>query len=264
MRYAVISDLHACAEALRAVLERADAEAVDRIVCTGDLVGYYTDPDECLQLLRARQAICIAGNHDRMTTGQRPFRCNEWGLRAIHWTRRRMSQEDLEWLARLPLTEVIDEQFLLVHASLHPEPNDDNYLFTAAQAAHTFDRLRTDWPHLKLCFFGHTHHPVIYRWQDGELTPLPPEHQRLDAQAHYLINPGSVGQSRDQDLRASFVIFDSDDRSVRFFRVAFDVAARDRKAQRAGLLHRESLFIRAPRFLSRLARTGRELIRRTD
>ena len=120
MRYAVISDVHSNLEALTAVLDKIDGEHADRDVCLGDLVGYYADPNECLKIIRNSDIRSIAGNHDRAATGAKePAQFGEAGRRAIFWTRGELSDESRLYLEQLPLSCLVDDRFLMVHAALH-------------------------------------------------------------------------------------------------------------------------------------------------
>ena len=250
MKYAVISDVHANLEALTTALAYIDATGVDRIVCPGDLVGYYTNPNEVIEIIRTRNIVCIAGNHDRMAIGAKePVKCTESARQAMYWTRENLTQESLDYLASLPSTAVVDQQFLMVHASLHPQPNDDNYLITAADARRSFDSLRQCWPGIHVCFFGHTHRCAVYVRHNGAISTgvLPKVNLRQDAT--YLINPGSVAQPRDGDQRAAFLIYDSDQETVEFLRVTYDREACMQKAAQAGLLVNSSFRSRIARWL---------------
>src|SRR5689334_2156094 len=107
---AIISDIHANLEALEAVLGEIRRERIDTIVCLGDIVGYNADPSGCISRLREAHALCIAGNHDRAVTGQIPTEgFNPLAARAVDWTRARLTPDELEWLAALPLKAVVQD-----------------------------------------------------------------------------------------------------------------------------------------------------------
>src|SRR5215211_7505063 len=179
MKLAIVSDIHANLEALRAVSAEISAHAVDRIVCLGDIVGYNTDPAECIAVIRQLDAICIAGNHDRAVTGQ----ITTDGLRRQSF----------------------------------------------AALAHHASRAR-------ICAFGHTHRLGIFEFEDGVMRQCSGDQVPLRADAYYLINPGSVGQPRTADRRASFLILDTTRRVVTVHRVSYDAAAALAKTRRAGLM----------------------------
>lgn len=264
MRYAIISDIHANIEALSAVLSKIEQEGADRIICLGDLVGYYADPNECVRMIRERQIPCVTGNHDRVATGQKePLQFGQAAKQAIFWTRENLSDESRRFLTELPMLLSIDDRFLAVHASLHPEPNEDIYLNSREQAQSSLQRLTESCCGPRLCFFGHTHRGVVYQMRDGQMSGeqmtarAGEEEVKLDPAAYYLINPGSVGRPRDRDPRASFLIYDSEASAVRFHRVAYDIESRDRKAARAGLLYQETLISRAQNLVTRWMEAAR-------
>ena len=240
MRYAVLADIHANIEALTAVLSEVDRQGVDKIVCAGDLVGYYANPNECLDLIQKRQIDCVAGNHDRGARGDKAMRRSwEWARRAIVWTQKTLTQENHAFLNQLPLVRSVDNQFLLVHAALHPEPNEETYLTQEDRVLESFEALRQDHAPLRVCFFGHTHHPVVYAYRDGRLFSEVNHAVILAPDACYLINPGSVGQSRDDDPRASFLLFDAKEQQIAFHRVSYDIKTPYRKAKAVGILYQE-------------------------
>lgn len=240
MRYAVVSDIHSNLEALTAVLERIDNEAPDRIICLGDVVGYYANPNECVKIMRQRNVQCIGGNHDRAAAGfKTPSYFSDPARRAIKWTRRHLTADNLRFLQTLPLLETIDQRFLAVHGALHPAPNGDVYLSSHSTILESFEALIRKARKVRLCFFGHTHRPAVYQYMDGRVRTLNQEEVTLAPGAYYLVNPGSVGQSRDLDPRGSFLIFDANEGIVRFHRVAYDSAACYQKARQTGLLGNE-------------------------
>lgn len=234
MLYAVLSDIHASLEALSAVLADARAQGAEALVCCGDIVGYHADAEACIELLRERGAACVAGNHDRVAAGL----CEPEGFapaaaRAALWTRRRLSAEHRAFLASLPLARVIDGRFLLVHAALHPAPNADLHLSSAARLRCSIEQLGGGRFGVRLAFFGHTHRPLVHDARGalalGETMHLP------DAPA-ILVNPGSVGQPRDGDPRAAYALYDADARRLSLRRVPFDGRATLAAAARAGLI----------------------------
>lgn len=252
MRYAVISDVHANLEALTAVLAEIDASGVDRIICPGDLVGYYTDPNEVIALLRERKVLCIAGNHDRMAIGAKePVRCTESARRAMYWTRTQLTSDSLSYLSSLRASMVVDDQILMVHASLHPEPNDDRYLTSSRESRLSFDGMRQGWPNVHVCFFGHTHRSAVYASRENALLSRDCSAITLQKGERYLINPGSVGQPRDGDERAAFLLYDSERLRVEFLRVPFDNGSVESKVRRAGIFVGPSITRRVARWFSR-------------
>lgn len=264
MRYALISDLHANLEALTAVFARIDAAGVDRIVCLGDLVGYHADPNDCVDIVRQRGIECIAGNHDRAAVGlEDTEHFGAAGRIAIDWTGPRLSRANRAFLADLPLTLRI-EGALLVHGALHPEPNVRLHLSSERRVRASIERLGGGALDVDVCFFGHTHRPIAWRLEDGGLACLHRSEIHLARGARWMVNPGSVGQSRDRDPRAAFAIYDSEARSVTIERVRYDRAACLRKAAAAGLLveKRGSRVLEAARKAADWADYGRQALRK--
>ena len=260
MRYAIISDVHANPEALSAVLASAAVRSADALICLGDLVGYYANPNECVGRIRAHASVCIAGNHDLAAVGRLdPSDFGRQARRAIEWTRPRLVRENREYLAALPLTALVGNAFVCVHGALHPEPNPILHLSNAARIELSFERLRSGAFGSNVCFFGHTHRAVAYMHDGQRIHTLAPDELELRASASYLVNPGSVGQPRDGDARAAFAVLDTVQRRVSFHRVEFDMHACLQRAQQADLLYRPTLVERTRDALGGSADLGRRL-----
>ena len=251
MRYAVLSDIHSNLEALTAVLDALAAERIDRLLCLGDVVGYGADPSACLERLQAREAMTAGGNHDLACVGKLDANSfNDAARAAVVWTRAQLSIADLDALRRFPLTVTVDP-FTLVHGSLR-HPQRFEYLVDAAQVIDTLTTCRT-----LICLAGHTHLPCFMEFDRVQrrllrvLTGPQPmadlAYEEAPEARRYLINPGSVGQPRDGDPRASFAIVDTGRQRVSFRRVPYDMAATQRKIRQAGL----------PEFLAARLEVGR-------
>lgn len=239
MRYAVLSDIHSNLEAFTAVLDTLASERIDRYLCLGDTMGYGADPTACLERLQSCDPVVVGGNHDLACVGKLDLGWfNDAARAAILWTRDQLSFTDLDALRRLPLTETVDV-FTLVHASLrHPERFD--YLVDVAQAIDTFTACRT-----LMCLAGHTHLPCVIEYDrihrrivrlltsQGELTEVPFRDEPDGVR--YLMNPGSVGQPRDGDPRASFALIDTGRKQLSIRRVRYDVDTAARKIREADL-----------------------------
>ena len=250
MRYAIISDVHANLEALTAVLQAADEAEVHQIVCLGDLVGYYADPNGVVELIRQRGIRCVRGNHDSVAAGLRePVDFSETARRSIQWTGENLTDGNRRYLASLPLVQSIEEDFVVVHAALHPEPNDEVRIRSEADAKLSLQMLVSRYRHQRVCFFGHTHHPVVYTMQEGTVTQSSGQKLQMTDDASYLINPGSVGQSRAADPRASMVVYDALTRTAQFHRVSYDCSAARAKAMSMGLIPRPHLLRRSARWI---------------
>ena len=239
MRYAVLSDIHSNLEALSAVMEALASERVDRVLCLGDVLGYGADPAACLARVQASQAIVIGGNHDLACVGKLDLEWfNDAARAAVLWTRDQLGFTDLDWLRRLPLTAT-EGPFTLVHGSLgHPERFE--YLVDIAQAIDTLAACRT-----LMCLVGHTHLSCVVEYdrmrcriiriltRAEELADV--EFRNEPETVRYLVNPGSVGQPRDGDPRASFALIDTDEKRLSIHRVPYDVETAAQKIRRAGL-----------------------------
>lgn len=227
---AFISDIHANLPALQAVLEDIAKQGVKQIFCLGDVVGYGGQPMECVELLRERGIPCLKGNHDAMVAGDEGLSLlgtSDTARLAIEWTQSVLSPAQRRWLAELPMT-FEHASFQAVHATLH-KPQEWDYVLTAADAALHFPHQR-----LPLCFIGHTHRPAF--WVAGEdtgrdITSL----EMLNLACKQLINVGSVGQPRDRDERACYLLYRPAQQDVWWRRVAYDIAAAQRAITAAGL-----------------------------
>lgn len=217
MRYAIISDLHANLEATECVLERIDELGVDATYCLGDVVGYNASPNECCNLMRERNIPTVLGNHDAVACGlEEPWGFNPVALSAALWTRESLSKENRAWLISLPDSRQI-ANMLLVHGS----PFDrDFYMFTWDDVLPYVSYLEDSV--CDVCFFGHTHSPGIFAG-DGVYSIDDESHFNLGNGKAFFINPGSVGQPRDGDPRASFGLYDTESRVYEHVRVEYPV-----------------------------------------
>jgi predicted phosphodiesterase len=237
MRWLVMSDVHGNLVALQSVLRHA--ESVDRVICLGDVVGYGPRPNECCEVVRELRTICLAGNHDlRIAAGEVRRLESADAQTAAAWTARQLTAANRDFLQSLPIMRE-HELGLLMHGS--PE-SVEQYLFEE-QAATVFGRHSFD-----LGYFGHVHTPCVFTCRkESRNGPLPrplytPGVQTrkarypigpLSAAHRYLCNPGSVGQPRDWDPRAAYVIHDQTTDRVTLYRVEYDVGQvqRDMRAQ---------------------------------
>jgi predicted phosphodiesterase len=235
MRILVLSDLHANATALDAVLEATNGRW-DVSVCLGDVVGYGPDPNEVTAKLRDMGTQTIRGNHDKAVTGVMPTDdFNPVAKSAVEWTRAQLQPELMAWLAALPQGPLATDGIVLVHGAFQDE---DEYVFTPAQA---LDGLLDSTA--EVTFFGHTHHQGGFSYKDSQLEVLQirPRNSesfaalRLEHPRRYLLNPGSIGQPRDGDARAAFAIADLDHQTVEFWRVPYDIAAVQERMRAARL-----------------------------
>ncbi len=218
----VVSDIHANFRALEAVLN--DAGQFDQVWCLGDVVGYGPEPNECIERLRSFDLVCLAGNHDMAVAGKTGL----WDFSkdaqdVIFWTRHWLKTENLEWLGTLP-----DKPMAMGHGItiVHGSPRDPvwEYITDASVVKENLDLVETP-----VCLHGHTHYPVIFRkrWDEWRILEEWPRSNTLLQLTpdRIFINPGSVGQPRDEDPRAAYALIDTEKMTLTFRRVQYDVAA---------------------------------------
>ena len=231
-RTAVVGDIHANLDALEAVLEDARSEGVTDWLCVGDVVGYNACPNECVETVRALGCPVVCGNHDHYCGYDESLAdFHPIAAAVVEWTRSRLDPANAAWLRSLPYS-VVEHGVTLVHATLD-EPERWGYVFEAVDADPSFFYQAT-----QLCFHGHTHVPAVFEKRGGTVSRFPPGDVKLEFGCKYFVNVGSVGQPRDADRRASYCIYDSEDRTIRFRRVAYDVAAAQARIRGAGLPER--------------------------
>jgi len=228
LRYGIIADIHANLEALEAVLDVLEARGVDVYVSTGDIVGYGADPKACLDRIRELEALVTAGNHDWAVSNRLSLDYfNAYAREAIYWTQERLSESDIRYLDELPLTRRLDD-ITLVHGTLYSPENFD-YLLTSYDAHLSFQIQETP-----LCLVGHSHVPITFLL-DGTVTFTLENRIDLTGIDRAIVNPGSVGQPRDENPKAAVGIYDSDTRVFTIERVEYDIEAATTKILRAGL-----------------------------
>ena len=240
MKIAVLSDIHANLAALQAVLADIDAVAPDAAIWhTGDIVGYNAEPNEVVALLRERGAVGVMGNHDAAVLGELDVSWfNPEAAAAVRWTATHITHENATWLHALPKISEMGAA-TLVHASLL-KPLEE-YVIDAGSARENLFALSTP-----VLFHGHTHVPAYWALRGGQASLIDIDGRAQPLLSPSLINVGSVGQPRDGDVRASWVLWDrSDDGSaigalgtVQWRRVAYDVARTQSLVRAAGLPER--------------------------
>ena len=227
--YAVISDAHSNAEALRSVLEDIKERQIQDIFFLGDAVGYGPEPNECVEFLHAECRIMIAGNHDWGVLGLTdPASFNENARIALAWTRGVLTADNNEILRTAPLkAEISGMHITLVHAA-PCEPEKWHYLLTLSDAEINFKYMHTD-----ICFIGHSHRPFIIEMSSsGELKTNKQEMLKKKG-CRYIVNAGSIGQPRDGDPRACYAVVD--DNRIELVRVDYDIKATQKRMRDAGL-----------------------------
>ena len=238
MKWAILSDIHSNIEAFRECLDRLEEVGYDKLISLGDIVGYNADPNECVDIVRERDVLSIMGNHDVCAAGLRePVDFNPIARDAILWTRRVFSApENNHFLTVLPDARRVDDKFLMVHGAV---THRDNYIFNEFDARESFELLLEKHPDIQrllLRAYASRHHLPARRAR-GSKRPKSRKSSRssCDRDVRYLINPGSVGQPRDGDPRASFVVFDDANLTLTYYRVDYDVPKSSRKVVSAGL-----------------------------
>jgi predicted phosphodiesterase len=220
MQVAILSDIHGNRQAFEAVLADAEDAGADEMWCLGDLVGYGAEPDACVQLARRHAAICLAGNHDLGVTGEIGLDEFSTGAAiAARWTQETITDANLEFLSALR-PEGEEGRIGLYHAS----PRDPvwEYVLSALLAELCFDVQRQ-----RIALIGHSHVALSFVRPEGDVATGEPRRHGDDldiSSGEWLLNPGSVGQPRDGDPRAAWLMLDLDRLRARWRRVEYDVA----------------------------------------
>jgi len=233
MRYLIVSDIHGNLAAFDAVLADVDLKNIDRVWCLGDVVGYGPCPNDCIARLREFAGhVCVAGNHDWAAISRISIaEFNPSAQEACRWTSEWLNEENRAYLSNLP-TRFVEGNCTLVHGS--PREPIWEYIIYPSTAQLNFQFFDT-----QLCFVGHTHAPAIFREETSthkfEISiPLPGQPILIDDE-RMIINPGSVGQPRDGDPEAAYMIFDPDSKALEYHRVAYDVALTQQLMMERGL-----------------------------
>lgn len=228
MRIAIFGDIHSNLEALQSVLADAQIQGCTHHICLGDLVGYSADPVACIETVRALNCPVIKGNHDEQAAMSGHLSTfTDLAADAMKWTRKQLSDTDKEWLRSLRLHRVIRD-FTVVHSTLDT-PHKWGYIVTPGDAAASFT-----YQHTPVCFFGHTHEPFVFS------TGIVVKKKNYDKfvlvpGTKYMINAGSVGQPRDGDWRAAYVIYEPEKQEVELRRIPYDIETTRQKILAAGL-----------------------------
>lgn len=225
MRIGIIADVHSNLLALEVVIEKLEMQDIHRIIHAGDVVGYNPYPNEVIDFLKSKGIESIKGNHDRATITSDTSWFNPAASEAVEWTRKRLFSEKIRYLSSLKDRMHFDMEGKRI-AMIHGSPyDDDEYVYP--HEAHKGMLLDAD---VDVLILAHTHVPFVRRFEGG-----------------MIVNPGSVGQPRDGDWRASFAILDSDTMDFKVFRVVYDVETVISKIYEEGL----------PPFLGDRLRIGR-------
>ena len=241
MRYALISDIHSNLEALNAVLDALRKERIDQYICLGDIVGYAADPNKCTEIIRQVAEATVLGNHDSAVADASSTEAfSALAKAAISWTKDTLSSKNKKYLESLS-TDLELKDSLVVHSN-PSDPTTWRYIFSVDDAKMEFHHFTQ-----RACFVGHSHQPVAFVNSMNRVIVDTRASLDIEEENRYIINVGSVGQPRDLDPRASYAIYDTDRKIVRFKRSEYDIEAVRRKIIKAGL----------PRFLGDRLLVGR-------
>lgn len=226
---AIISDIHGNLQALQAVIADIEQQGIRERVCLGDIVGYGAQPAECLELLRAKDfRFILQGNHDAYVAADvDPSNVSDETLQVIQWTRQVLRAEQRAWLGTLPLTWQA-EDYEVVHASLH-HPAEWGYVLEPGAAAVHFSHQQKE-----VCFIGHSHQPKMFVEGDDralDITSL----ESVRKGRKQVVNVGSVGQPRDKDEHACYVVYRRAEADVWWRRIPYDIALAQKAIIAAGL-----------------------------
>lgn len=221
MKIAVISDIHANWPALVKVLQTIKSVGVDRIFCAGDVIGYYTQPVRCLETVLKLKIPTIRGNHERMVLGEIEGQIQPAALKVIDYTRQQLSEDHIATITKWKNLLKVPKHFLMVHGSPR---NKDEYLHKPPQFDACYEKMSRSFGDFNLCFFGHTHLTMVCSEEDGIIGPIHEDRLfKLEDGRTYFVNPGSVGQPRDQCNLTSFIVFDTRKRTIQYYRREYDI-----------------------------------------
>jgi predicted phosphodiesterase len=235
VRYLILSDMHANWDAFETVLRRARRKRYEAVLVLGDLVGYGAAPNQVVEAVRALgpRLFTVRGNHDKVVAGiDSGSNFNQTALTAAQWTTGRLTAGNLRYVRELPRGPLqVEEGMAICHGS---PLDEDTYVFSDVDAWEIFSRYDTP-----VTFFGHTHIPSLF-WLEGRLLGVKALRGTsgrivLSPGGRYLINPGSIGQPRDRDPRASYMIYDSRKRVVTWYRIPYAIGDAQTRIRKAGL-----------------------------
>ena len=228
MKFAIIADIHANLEAFQTVLADIKEQKCTHYACVGDVVGYGANPKECLKIVRDLGMPCVKGNHDEYCSMDEQLDgFNAHAAEAVNWTRKQLNDDERQWLKDLKYFRLVTS-FSMVHATLDG-PQRWGYVFDKLAAAASFTYQNT-----AVCFFGHTHVPVAFI-RDTMVRGGTYSKFKVDPSKKYFVNVGSVGQPRDNNPKAAYVVYDVDEGVIELRRLEYDIAAAQKKILDAGL-----------------------------
>ena len=227
MLYVIISDVHANLEAVETCFREIDRIRPDRIICLGDLVDYCAQPNEVMDIIRARCDVIIIGNHDeaQIYHSISDGFSDRARISSIH-TRSVLKEEHKEFIATLQYTHS-ENSLLFVHGSPH-KPAEYDYILDRYEAYINFRAFEE-----RICFIGHSHQPLVFK--EGNLSSKIVIEKGVNDSGRYIINVGSVGQPRDGDPRLSFGVFDTEKFQYKSIRLSYDIKSAAQKIINEGL-----------------------------
>ncbi len=223
MKYVIFGDIHSNYEALKTFFLLTDPLKNIQRICLGDIVGYAAHPNECLEMIHRREIPTVMGNHEYAIINpveRETF--NHIARTAIEWQYSQLTRIHCNLIGQYPYVLPIDDLFTVTHADFHT-PETFSYLNSEEDARFSFAELDT-----QIGFFGHTHLPMIFiEDHDRQIECLPiygnSESLPLEEGKRYLINPGSLGQPRDGNCRAAYAMLDSEEMTITFHRIDYDI-----------------------------------------
>ncbi len=229
MRYGIFSDVHSNVEAFESVISALKEEKIDEYISGGDIVGYGAEPERSIKMTKEITGNVVSGNHDWGSVGLFDISSlNPFAMEAALWTERQLMAAHKAYLKSLkPVYK--DDNITVVHGSLD-EPEKFHYVLTVYAAGKMFDLMKT-----RISFIGHSHSPVVFRKTEKGTDFLFKNKVDIEKDASYIVNVGSVGQPRDGDPRACYVVFDTDKNYVEIKRASYDIKKAQQKIRDAGL-----------------------------
>jgi len=232
MKYGILGDIHSNLSALEAVLAEMSKEGIDRYIQVGDLVGYGADPIAVIDRVLELKPIVVCGNHDLASIQRLDIQYfNNYAREAILWTRKMLPRKYVQFIAGLNLVET-EADVTVVHGTLY-RPEEFDYIQTTIDARNTIDLMKT-----RLCFVGHSHIPVAFLQKADEPDKIAYTFDyeiELNGWSKVLVNVGSIGQPRDENPKAAYAVYDTEQEKVWIRRVAYDIDKEAAKILKAGL-----------------------------
>lgn len=230
MKIALISDVHGNLEALEMVLRDIEKQGAEKIHFLGDAVGYGCNPNECVKLIDRHCDIRLLGNHDYAAMGlESTENFNQLARASMNWTQTMLKSKSISILADFEM-EAVFLDYYLVHSS-PTEPEKWRYILNIDQSRIHFENFSQ-----AFCFVGHSHSPTFFeKDREGQITQHFKPEMKFNEGYRYIINIGSVGQPRDNDPRACYVIVDTDNKGICYRRIEYDILKTQEKMRKAKL-----------------------------